>query len=88
VDQRFDKLEQKLDKISEDLSQIKVVQAEQAKDLKYHIKRTTQIENKLLPLVVIKHKIDGALKAFGIITAVVSFSVGVFKAIEALLQYL
>lgn len=79
TEKRFDKLEEKLDKISDDLAEIKVTQAEQAKDLKYHIKRTDQIEYKLIPLVVTKHKMDGAFKVIGIIASVATFILGVAK---------
>lgn len=81
TEKRFDKLEEKLDKISEDLADIKITQVEQAKDLKYHIKRTDQIENKLMPLVVVKHKLDGAFKVIGIICSIAAFILGVLKII-------
>lgn len=79
MEKRFDKLEEKLDRISTDLSEIKIVQAEQAKDLKYHIKRTNQIEDKLLPIVEVKHKLDGAFKVIGIICSIAAFCLGVAK---------
>ena len=81
MDARFDKLDKKLDKISEDISEIKITQAEQAKDLRYHIKRTTQIENSLLPIVQAKHKLDGAFKVIGIIASIAGFVVAVLKLI-------
>lgn len=79
MEKRFDKIENKLDKISEDLSSIKITQTEQAVDLKYHIKRTTQIEEKLLPLVEAKNKLDGVFKAIGIICSFAAFCLGVAK---------
>lgn len=79
MEKRFDKIEEKLDKIGEDLNEIKLTQTEQAKDLKYHIKRTDLIENQLIPLVAAKHKIDGAFKVIGIIATIVGFVIGVAK---------
>lgn len=79
MEKRFDKLEEKLDKISTDLADIKIVQAEQAKDLKYHIKRTNQIEDKLIPLVEVKNKLDGAFKVIGYVASFAAFCLGVVK---------
>lgn len=79
MDKRFDKLDEKLDKIGEDISEIKVVQAEQAVDLKYHIRRTDQIEEKLLPLVATKNKIEGAFKVIGMIASFAAFCLGIAK---------
>lgn len=83
---RFDKLEHKLDKISEDIAEIKIVQAEQAKDLKYHIRRTDlsedrleHIEAKILPILETKHKLDGAFKLIGIVASIVAFIVSVLQ---------
>lgn len=87
MDKRFNKLEEKLDKISVDLGEIKVVQAEQAADLKYHIKRTDQIENKLLPLVDIKTKFDGACTFIGKCGVVGGFIFGAIKAIETVISW-
>lgn len=86
MDARFDKLEEKLDRISGDLMEIKVVQAEQAKDLKYHIKRTDlseerieKVEDKVIQLTVIKNKADGAFKVIGMICSFAAFCLGVAK---------
>lgn len=79
MEKRFDKLEEKLDKIGQDIVDIKVVQAEQAKDLKYHIKRTDQIEDQLIPLVTAKNKLDGAFKIIGMIASFAVFCLGIAK---------
>jgi hypothetical protein len=88
TEKRFDKLEEKLDKISDDLAEIKVVQAEQAKDLKYHIKRTdlaeeriSTVEEKIFPLIEQKNRLDGAFKVIGIIASIATFVLGVAKLI-------
>lgn len=88
MDKRFDKLEEKLDKISDDIAEIKVVQAGQAKDLKYHIKRSDLNENrievveeKLLPLITAKNRLDGAFKVIGIIASILGFALTALKLI-------
>ena len=88
MEKRFDKLEEKLDRISDDLSEIKVTQAEQAKDLKYHIKRTdiseerlNKVEEEVIKLATTKHKFDGAFKVIGMIASFAAFCIGVAKLI-------
>lgn len=88
IEKSVERIEEKLDKVSEDLSQIKVVQASQAADLKYHIKRTTQIEEQLLPLVELKHKFDGAFLLVGKIATGLGLIFGAIKAIETVVSYL
>lgn len=82
------RIEEKLDKIGDDQSQIRVVQAEQAADLKYHIKRTDQIEEQLLPLVEIKTKFDGMFLLIGKIGSGITLFFGAVKAIETIMSYL
>lgn len=88
MEKKLDKIEEKLDKVLEDVSEIRVVQAEQAKDLKYHIKRSDlnehrieMVEEKLLPLIAIKNRFDGAFKVVGILSTIVGFAIGIAKII-------
>lgn len=88
MEKRFDKIEEKLDLISENISEIKIVQAEQAKDLKYHIKRTDlseerleKVEEQVIQLTTTKHKLDGAFKVIGMIASFAAFCLGVAKLI-------
>lgn len=81
----------KLDKITEDISEIKVVQASQAADLRYHIKRSDQneariemVEDRLLPLIETKNKVDGAFKMLGITGTILGLFFAGIKAIQAL----
>lgn len=89
------RIEEKLDVIVEDQFQIKVTQAEQAKDLKYHILRTdlaesriSIVEEKLLPLIELKHKFDGMFILIGKIGLVLGFMFGAVKALESILGML
>ena len=95
MDKRFDKLEEKLDKIAEDIGEMKVVQASQAKDLKYHIMRTdlsetriNTIEDRLMPLIKIKTKIEGTFQFLGVVGACCGFVFSAVKFAEFILQYL
>lgn len=89
------RIEYKLDKVIEDQSQIKSVQASQAADLKYHIARTDAsearielVEEKLLPLIEIKHRFDGIFMLLGKIGSGLALLFGAVKAIETALLLL
>ena len=88
MDKRFDKLEEKLDKIADDISDMKVVQASQAVDLKYHIKRTDQIENSLVPLMEKKLQLDGIFKLMGMVGSGLGLLIGAIKAAEFVIQFI
>jgi DNA repair ATPase RecN len=88
-----ERVEEKLDKVSEELSQIRVVQAEQAADLKHHIRRTEasevrieMVEERLLPLVEFKHKLDGAFLLIGKIGSGLALIFAAVKTIEVLME--
>jgi cob(I)alamin adenosyltransferase len=66
------KTDEKLDKIVEDISEIKVTLAGQAADIKYHIKRTDlaeehlrKLEDELKPVQKHVEQLNGILKAVG-----------------------
>ena len=89
------RIEEKLDKVIEDQSQIKVIQASQAADLKHHIARTDAsehriqtVEDKLLPLIEIKHKFDGAFKLIGMCGTGLGLIFAAVKAVETVLKML
>lgn len=91
----LERFENKLDKVAEDLSSIKLVQVEQAADLKHHIARTKAseqrielIEEKLLPLVEIKHRFEGAFRFLGMAATVLGVIFGAVKAAETLINWL
>jgi len=75
--ERFDKLENKLEKISEDIYEIRVVQAEQHIILKEHMRRTAaneKIVDRLTKLtyVVLGMLALGGAKSFGAIEKLMS----------------
>lgn len=92
MEKRFDKIEEKLDQITTTLADIKVTQAEQAKDLKYHIKRTdlseeriTVVEEKMLSLLSVKDNFSGIWKMGGVIGGVIAGVVGLITIIQFIL---
>lgn len=89
------RIETKLDVIVEDQSQIKITQAEQAKDLKYHIMRTdlsesriSIVEERLLPLVELKHRFDGMFQLLGKVGAGLGLLFAAVKSIETLIHFI
>lgn len=78
------RIESKIDKITDSLSEIKIIQAAQATDLKYHIKRTDLLEQKLEPIEDHVSKMHGALKLIGIIALLG----GILGGIAEFLMYL
>ena len=92
----LDRMEDKLDSLNVELGEIRLVQNEQAlvqvdqaADLKHHIYRTDLserrielVENKLIPLIELKSKLDGAFKLIGIVSSGLGLIFGLAKAIE------
>lgn len=88
------RIEDKLDKVVEDQSQIKVTQASQAADLKHHIQRTRlnearieTVEERLIPVVELKNKIDGAFLLLGKVATGLGLLFSAVKVIEVLVKY-
>jgi len=70
----LEKMDEKLDKVSTDITDIKVVQSAQASDLKHHIFRTdlaerhiTALEAGIKPIEKHVSQLNGVLKLLGII---------------------
>jgi DNA repair ATPase RecN len=89
------RVEEKLDKVADELSQIRVVQAEQASDLKYHIQRTSMneqrietVENRLIPVFELKNRIDGVFLILGKAATGLGLIFAGIKAVETVLKYL
>lgn len=59
------RVEDKLDKVADDISQINATLVGQAADIKYHIKRTDMLEAKIQPIEKHMIMINGALKFAG-----------------------
>lgn len=82
MEKQLDKLEGKVDQVLEQISEIKVVQAEQAVDLKYHIKRTNDLQLIVEPLHK-KHMVaEGIFKVIGVIASFCAFVLGILELIN------
>ena len=75
------RLEDKLDKITDKISNIDVTLAEQAKDLKEHMRRTDLLEKKIMPIEKHVIMVNGVLKFFGVLAVFASI-------IEVVLKFL
>jgi hypothetical protein len=89
------RIEEKLEKIADDQSKIKIVQVEQAADLKYHIARTDAaeyrietIEERLVPVFELKSRIDGGFLLLGKIGTGLGLIFAAIKALETVLGML
>jgi hypothetical protein len=82
----LDKMDQKLDRIEDKISNIDVTLAKQAKDLEHHIYRTDLAEEQIK---LVKEEIqpikkhvalmDASLRIIGAIASAVTFIAGVYK---------
>jgi len=79
-----DKLDTKLDKISERLNSVDVTLAQQHESLKIHIRRTELLEEKLEPVEKHVAMMSGALKLVGILGLIA----GIFEGISVTLEFL
>lgn len=86
---RFDRMEKKLDKIDDHLSNIDVTLGKQAVELEHHIRRTeiaeeqlTLIREEIQPLKKQKIMFDTVFKIIGIAASFIAFIAGVYKGLE------
>lgn len=90
-----DRLFELLDKISEDVSDLKVTVAKQEENIKEHIRRTELAEENLdlirkemLPLKEHVVTINGVLKSLGIISVVIGSGVSFFQIIRQIIEFI
>jgi len=84
-----------LDKISEDISELKVTSAKQEENIKEHIRRTELAEENLNmlrqeiePLKQHVVAINGVLKVIGIISVIVGSAAGFFQITDTIVKFL
>jgi len=77
----------KLDKISSDISEIKIILAGQAVELKEHIRRTALLEEALQPISVHVARVEGALKAMGVLALIGTLTTGVLTLADFLTHH-
>lgn len=67
-------MENKLDKIQDDVTEIKVHLAEYNQQLQIHIKRSDALERKMEPIEKHVNMVNGALKFLGVLAAIVAIA--------------
>lgn len=82
--ERFDKVDAKLEKIDARLDDIHITQVAQAKDINHHIERTDTLQNIVMPLQKKYEQGIGAIKLLGFIISCAAL----FEAAAAVLSYL
>jgi len=90
-----DRLFEVLDKISEDVSDLKVTVAKQEENIKEHIRRTELAEENLdlirkemQPLKEHVIAINGVLKSIGIISIIIGSGVSFFQLIQKVVDFI
>lgn len=82
-----------LDKISEDISELKVTSAKQEENIKEHIRRTELAEENLHmlrqeiePLKQHVVLVNGVLKGIGVVSVIIGSTVGIFQITNIIIQ--
>lgn len=90
-----DRLYEILDKISEDISDLKVTVAKQEENIKEHIRRTElaeenldMIRNEIKPLKEHVIAINGVLKTIGIISVIIGSGAGFFEIAQRIVNFI
>lgn len=83
-DDKFNRIEGKIDSISERLNSIDVTLVAQHESLKYHIRRTDLLEKAVEPINKHVNMVAGAMKLLAVILAVM----GAVEGIVVLLEFL
>jgi hypothetical protein len=78
------RMEAKLDKIADDITEIKETQAKHHVSLEYHIKRTDLLEEIIKPVIEFLAMVKGVTKFIGLI----ALGAGIIEGVVALLEYL
>lgn len=80
-DERFDRLDEKLEKVVDRLNSIDVTLTRNTVSLEEHVKRTTQLENRVQPIEEQYLYMIGVKKFIVVISIVVSIAVGIYELI-------
>ena len=77
--QRLDRIESKVDKVDERINFIDRTLAVNTESLIQHMRRTSLIEADIKPIKIHVHRVEGALKLFGLISLLVGIAAGLLK---------
>lgn len=80
--EHLEKLESKIDKLDERLDSIDKTLVKQEVNLQLHMKRSDALESQIKPIQAHVLKVEGALKALGILALLVGIASGIFGIIK------
>lgn len=80
--EQLDRIESKVDGLDERLDSVDVRLAKYNKELEFHIARTNQIEDDLLPIVQHVEQIRGAIKLIAAVGALIGFLAAIYSALK------
>lgn len=83
MDDRLERIENKLDKVVDEIGEIKETTAKQQVSLDYHIKRTDLLEKKLEPVEEHVHLVSSMFKIMGGLAVIA----GIVSVILEILSY-
>lgn len=84
MNERFDRLEEKIDGIKDEMSKTNVILAKNTESLEYHIKRTDLLESKVSHIEGHVKMMQGATKVVGALLALASLTWVVINIIDYL----
>lgn len=73
------RLEDKIDKIVDNISDINITLAKQSTILDEHVRRSTNLEDRVEPLEKHMHMIQGAIKVIGLVAIFAAIIEGILK---------
>ena len=76
-EQRLNRMEDKIDRIGGEVSEVNIHIAEIKKDLRYHIKRTDLLEAEMKPIKKHVIMVSGVMKFFGLVSFIIALIEGI-----------
>lgn len=73
-DKRLERIESKIDTLTDKLAETNVILGKQHVSLDYHIKRTDLLEKIVLPIKTHVARVDGAIKLIAIVSAALTIA--------------
>jgi len=81
-EQRLNRMEDKIDRIGGEVSEVNIHIAEIKKDLRYHIKRTDLLEAEVKPIKKHVIMVSGVMKFFGLVSFLLALIEGILTMLE------
>lgn len=90
-----DRIYELLDKIGEDISELKITAAKQEENIKEHIRRTelaeenlTLLRQEIEPLKQHVIVINGILRVIGVVSVIIGSAAGIFEIISKIINHM